>query len=266
MISARSLPPLFLFFLFAATTAFADESLYENAIINGRRVEQNSLLAQSTVLIISVEGETCTGTIVGIDLVITAGHCVTRNGSNKLLPITNLVVDFAPYYNGNDQIPRASSVRLREIRLHPEYRHDLVSDAESPHDVALIRLAAPIRPGYKPAQLLPRSIRLMQGNSVVVAGYGDRSFTESSPDNRLLSFDFTVSRAVPDKSIVLLKASRAGGIGNGDSGGPAFVRANGTLYFWGVASSSEEEGWAEAGYENLEHYREWLERNGVSVP
>lgn len=264
MSMTRRFLPLLLTFLFAVTSAFADESLYQDAIINGREVEQDSLIAKSTVLVISTAGSTsCSGTVVANNLVITAGHCVTASNSNQPIPASGLLVDFSRYYNGSDQLPRASSVRVQEIRLHPRYRHDLVNQATNPHDIALIRLAAPVRPGYRPAPLIPRSLRLQAGNSVVVAGYGDRSFTDSSSDNRLLSFDFTVKSSRSDTSLVLLSATRAGGIGNGDSGGPAFVRANGTLYFWGVASSSEEEGWAEAAYENLEHYRDWLAQYGL---
>lgn len=263
---ARRLIPLILLFHFSLLPSFADDVLYQDAIINGREVERGSRIARSTVLIFSSGGgSTCTGTVISNELVVTAGHCVTKSGSSQLVAPASLFVDFTSFHNGRAPYHRASFVGVRAVRLHPGYRPDLVDKATAPHDVALLRLESPIRRGYTPALFIPRSLKVSSGASVVTAGFGDRSFTESSRDFRLLSFDFTVASASSATSIVLLKASRAGGIGSGDSGGPAFVRLNGTLYFWGVASSSEEEGWAEAAYENLEQYRRWLETSAASM-
>ena len=267
-------PLYWLLFGFVAATAGAAQGTSlapwlipsPDAVVNGRAPEPGSAISRSTVLLISAGGgSSCSGTVIGRDLIVTAGHCVTHNNSNALVRPASLLVDFAPYYNGSDSLPRASSVRVQAIRLHPRYNHHQVDPATYPHDVALVRLAGPIRPGYVPANFLPRSVRVSPGDSVVAAGYGDRSFKSTSPDYRLLTFDFRVGSVPAHTTLVTLNATRQGGIGSGDSGGPAWVRKNGALYFWGVASSGEEEGMAEAAYENLAAYRGWLEQAATAM-
>lgn len=261
---------LFAYVAVSATVARADiaPGLFPSpeTVVNGRVPEPRSPITRSTVLLISTGGgSSCSGTVIARDLVVTAGHCVTHGNSNAVVNPASLVVDFSPYYNGRDPLPRASSVRVRAIRLHPRYNHALVDAATYPHDVALVRLAGPIRPGYAPATFLPRTARVSAGDPVVAAGFGDRSFKSTSPDYRLLTFDFRVGSAPANATLVTLSATRHGGIGSGDSGGPAWVRKNGALYFWGVASSAEEEGMAEAAYENLAAYRGWLEQAATSM-
>lgn len=236
------------------------------AIVNGRAPSPDSPFARSTVLLISEDGRgSCSGTLVARDLIVTAGHCVTENDSNRPVNPGTMVADFSPYYDGREELPRASSVRARAIRLHPAYDYKLVDAAKNPHDVALVRLEGPAKAGYAPATFMPASLRISPGDSVVAAGYGDRAFGRTSNDYKLETFEFEVKGELPSSSLVLLNALRTGGLGQGDSGGPAWVRKNGALYFWGVASSGEGEGMAQAAYENLAAYRDWLTQAAASL-
>lgn len=254
-----------------ATPAFAapwhaDFGIAPRAVVNGSEPAPATPLARSAALILSLQnGESCSGTLIAPELVVTAGHCVTRNHSNEKVLPSSLIVDFSPYYNGTDPLPRRSSIRVRDFRLHPAYDNKQIEAEMAPHDVALIRLVTPAPAGYEPARFLPRGLSLAVGDSVTVGGFGDQDFKETTPDYRLLTFDFHVKEIPASTTLVILAAARDGGIASGDSGGPAWVNKNGELYFWGAASSSEEEGMAEADYENLTAYREWLEQAAASM-
>lgn len=235
-------------------------------VVNGYAPKQRSPLHQSTVLVASPDFNIyCSGTLIARDLVVTAGHCVTETDTNKPLPADSLIIDFSSYYDGESPLPRASSLSAKDFRLHAAYDHREIEKEGIARDVALIRLSGPLPPGYRPAAFLPRSQSVSVGDSVVAAGFGDRDFSKSSPDFRLLTFDFQVRAASTQVTLVKLAATRRGGIATGDSGGPAWLRVGSALYFWGVASGSDMEEDGEATYENLAHYREWLESSAASM-
>jgi len=265
----------FLWMLFAclsfplsfAATQLADLNLHQDAIINGFEVESDSPVAKSTVLVMSYDGGGgCTGTVIGRDLVVTAGHCLTEPETDDLASIDSLYVDFSDYYDGEESLPRETSIGAQNVRLHYAYDHTKVNAATNPNDVALIRLKKPIPSGYQPAKFLPKHLRIPLGAKVIAAGFGDRSFTTRSDDYQLLTFDFLVKKTPSSTTLVTLEATRYGGIGDGDSGGPAWVELkNGRQYFWGVASSSQESGWAQSCFENLADHRDWLVRAAASM-
>lgn len=260
---------LFLLASLAAASAFANSLAPDflpthDAVVNGREPLPGSPFSRSIVLIISDAGS-CTGTILSERLVVTAGHCVTYSGTRRTVSPATVLVHFTRYYDGEESHPRTSTMRARAMRLHPGYNPSLIERETLPRDLALLLLPASPPAGYRPATMLPRSLRLAVGDEVVAAGMGNRAFRGESSDHRLLTFEFRVANLSAESTLATLEASRFGGIASGDSGGPAWVRKNGEIFFWGVASSSEEEGAAEAAYENLERYREWLEKTASDL-
>lgn len=256
-------------FLLVTTTAKAALPLKDpfpdfGSVVNGRPPQPRSPFEKSTVLIRSDSGF-CSGTLIARDLVVTAGHCVTQTNTNNAVDVSSFVIDFSTYYNGKDFLPRRTSLRARALRLHPNYDHAQIEKESQPFDLAMIRLAAAAPTTHRPADILPGSLRLREGDQVVAAGFGNRNFRDQSPDYRLLTFEYRVSDVSDDHSLVTLSATRFGGIGSGDSGGPAWVRKNGKVFFWGIASSSEEEGMAEAAFENFLAHKQWVENAAWSM-
>jgi secreted trypsin-like serine protease len=250
------------FFLFVASFAFADEysHLLQDAVVNGKNVEKRSPLARTTVMILPVgSGTACSGTIIASDLVLTAAHCLTEDESKDMVKESELVVDFGFDYDGEEPLPRESSIGIKKMRIHPNYDFRLVKKATTPHDIALIRLDSPIPETHRAPRILPRSMSVEVGAEVKAAGYGDRSFAEPSPDYQLLSFDFVVAPFKTISNMVFVNATREGGIADGDSGGPGYVLIQEKWYFFGVISGSKEAGWARATFENIATYRDWLE-------
>lgn len=107
----------------------------------------------------------CTGALVASDLVLTAAHCLYDPDSGARIPDTR--IEFrAGWRNG-----RATAYRdVRSSAVHPAYIHGENGPIERvAHDLALIRLARPVRlPSVEPLGL-GRAVR--DGDPVGVVSY-----------------------------------------------------------------------------------------------
>ena len=130
-------------------------------IIGGVEVAPNDPIAKSTVFI---EGQLirssfyCTGSIIAPDLILTAGHCLGGAGNARLTVYFRTRVD-----GPGEKI--AVVDQIRKIDIIPQ-------DVSSWEDIAILRLATVIPPGYQVAHLLDDSSLLQIGQTVVLAGYG----------------------------------------------------------------------------------------------
>jgi len=223
-------------------------------------------IARSTVLLLSVEsrsagrirfsdGEACTGTIVAPDLVVTAAHCVVERKGTKPVRPESLLAEMVLSYDGEARLPRPSSARVLDLRRHDHYRPQGYKN-----DIALLRLADPIGPGHEPAAILPLSLPLERETPAFVAGFGATSLTGAPSIFQLRMKSGYVHNADARATWVSLRSRSRGGVGNSDSGGPAFSRVNGRLYFWGVLSTGAERDFGSWDYEKVHNFRGWLER------
>jgi hypothetical protein len=175
-------------------------------------------VAQHLVQVRGRGGSLCTGAVIAQDLVLTAGHCLSRTmrvrayGDRKLIPVV-------------------------EYNIHKRFKSSREGAAPESVDLMLLKLAKPLPERARPALLAraPASI----GEAVLVAGYGLDDPDATSRRGRprmatLINIDrkFGVSLVLrdptPDKPQV--------GACSGDSGGPAFAARDG-LAIVGVVSA-----------------------------
>src|SRR5499427_3484354 len=111
---------------------------------------------RAVVMLTGSHGTFCSGVALGRDLVLTAAHCVLPGANYKL-------VEF-------DGARQPALKDLAVIARHPEFDVNAVLRHRVTADVALAKLAAPLK--VVPAVLAPAGGSVAVGDRFVVAGYG----------------------------------------------------------------------------------------------
>jgi secreted trypsin-like serine protease len=170
----------------------------------------NWMIIRPALIVFSSRGG-CSGALLGQDLVLTAGHCVTS--------ATNLKIAG----------PGVGWTDVNEAVPHPQFG----AGARSTADLALLKLHQPL-----PARLVPASLGgrpVVAGERVIIAGYGLTDEGWSFGTARMTSL--TVNRLynnlleLTDRAIG--ESSKLGGC-KGDSGGPAFATRGGAPFLIGI--------------------------------
>ncbi|MBV2168077.1 MAG: trypsin-like serine protease [Bdellovibrio sp.] len=210
-----------------------------SSIIGGTPVENKDAIAKSTVAIVASvvtkdnqEGQfICTGSLLKENVILTAGHCVPVVGEEYK--------EVALYVIFNTDLNKMQKADVRLVVdhvIHTQYGQ-VGQEGEDAHDLALIKFAGAMAPGYQLAKFLDDESLLKPGTKVTLAGYGliETDGVNTKSDDRLRKVDVQV---VEDfgKTEVLLDQTQGKGACHGDSGGPAFLDVNGTQYVWGVTS------------------------------
>lgn len=115
--------------------------------------------------------ELCAGALIAPDQLLTAAHCTRLGDANPaLLTIT---------FGRNDLASNGGfSVRVREVRIDPNYRSAAFRDTKSyHHDTAILVLSAPVL-------VTPVRIGQLTGDKATVLGWGATS--EDDPSNTRL--------------------------------------------------------------------------------
>ncbi len=221
------------------------------AIVNGDATWDPAIVAlsddqaQSVVsILLDGWGNSCTGTLVSADVVLTAAHCVVDDTGLGYVPATDVQVAFGP-----DAGTPLATIDVVELTAHPEY--DDWGDT-SIHDVAILVLAEPAT-DYLPSIIpLPFNCDALPdpglvGEIIQAVGYGDTDGDGYSGNNQrwwateevddLLSFDIGVN------------GYELAGVCWGDSGGPAlWTMPNNEIRAIGVLS------WGETVCAGFDHY------------
>lgn len=221
-----------------AETAVTDNNGFSNSIVSLYNVKEGSL---------------CTASILSEAILVTAAHCL--NG-----PAVNLRVIFNA---------RLVNVKPEEIvaRAVVSYQTSPIwairqSERHNTGDIAVVRFAGGLPPGFKPAEMLINPAVVQNGVPVVLAGYGMDNGIAKSGSGILRWVETTVESTSYSASEVLIDQRQGKGACHGDSGGPAYVRVGDKWVLFGVTSRGVNDPGdtcgVSAAYTMLPFYRDWV--------
>lgn len=197
-----------------------------HAIVGSRSAPSDSI-ARSIVTVIGPRGNVCTGALITPTIVLTAGHCVTPDLSNR-------IVDYST------RPPQL--IAVQKVAAHPQFNMQTLLAHRATADVALLRLPAPV-PGKSPTTLgLPR-IPIRPGAPFTIAGIGATASGSDAGVGTVRAAALTVTGNPGTLQIRLvdpLTQNKRDGVGacTGDSGAPVFEDQNGMSVIVGVVSWS----------------------------
>jgi Trypsin len=207
---------------------------------------------QAVVMLTGSRGTFCSGVALARDLVLTAAHCVLPDADYKLLEF--------------DAARQPILKDIAAIARHPEFDVNAVLRHRVTADVALLRLAAPIK--NAPAMLAPPGAAVAVGDRFVVAGYGVTVRGDGATGGTVRAATLAATGRPGPLQIrladPLTKGERAGlGACTGDSGAPVFRDIGGTLAVIGVVSWSTGPAMSDGcggltGVTPLARYRGWV--------
>lgn len=222
-----------------ATQNSVQSGTQSTGIIGGQPVDTKDSIAKTTVAIIASvktaddqEGQfICTGSLLKHNMVLTAGHCVPQVGE-EYKEVSLYVI-----FNTDINNMQRTDIRLVvDSEVHEDYGK-IGQDGEDASDVAVLRFAGGMAPGYQIAKFLSDESLLVPGTKVTLAGYGliETDGVNTKSDDRLRKVDVEIADSF-GKTEMLLDQTQGKGACHGDSGGPAFLEVNGVQYVWGITS------------------------------
>jgi trypsin len=210
-------------------------------------------IARSVVTIIGSHGTFCTGSLIAPSLVLTVAHCVQPGSEYKIVQY------------GADKQPELQDVKA--VAIHPGFRMQEMLAHRATADVALLRLAIPLR-GKTPAPTSMPHSPLQPGDRFTIAGVGVTIRGDGKSGGVIRSAALTATGKPGTLQIRLVDPAGQGtqaGLGacTGDSGSPAFEDQAGAPVIIGVVSwSTGPNGSAGCGgltgVTPLTLYRDWI--------
>jgi Trypsin len=151
----------------------------------------------------------CTASVIAPDVVLTAAHCVSNLSNTRV------------FFRGDHSQPVL--VDIASIAVHPEFRPKIGRKQLISIDLALLRLAEPLPPTFKPVELTDAG-PVATGQPFRMAGFGRADESVSGTSGVLRAGILVASRP---KSPVLVWLTDPDGTGlggcTGDSGAPVLA-------------------------------------------
>jgi hypothetical protein len=173
----------------------------------------------------------CTATLLSSEYALTAAHCIENVKDHSL---------FLAF--GNKFSPK-NPQRFIIAALSDHTRSEVLTNIPptNAHDIAVVKFAGGLPPGYQPVRILPDAYvnNLKVGGVTTIAGFGIDNLEEGNVDT-LRFTDVYIANPRLSATDVLLDQTKGKGACKGDSGGPAFFYIGGKFYLWGVASHGSE--------------------------
>ncbi|WP_081431709.1 S1 family peptidase [Nitrobacter winogradskyi] len=212
-------------------------------------------LANAVVTIVGSQGNSCTGTLIARDIILTAAHCIAPGVATKM-------VDYG------SQPPRL--LDIRRAAVHPQFNPQSVLAHRATADVGLLQLAAPL--AVQPVRIGGALMPINVGQRLTVVGMG----VATPGDGRSGGVARAASLAVTGKPGTLqirltdpaTNNSRAGlGACTGDSGAPAMLDSGGVIVgvvSWSTGANNASGCGGLTGVTPLALYRDWILRTARS--
>lgn len=205
-------------------------------------------------LLVSRPHGACSAAMIGRDLVLTAGHCVTSTECVDLAsPYGIDMTTESCVVTGTVKVAGRGSkwINAKAVVLHPQYNRN---KRQGP-DLALIQLETPLPQHLTPALISTRPIR--PGDRLTIVGYGINDSGKQDYKARMATLTVDRSLRLFDPA-TLGEESKLGGAG-GDSGGPAFDMRVGSPLLVGIMKQAGD---ALVGrrtvIEPIHGHREWI--------
>lgn len=258
------------------------------SIIGGQRLTRNGLLGKGVVRVfimaktdgVHYEGFSCTGSLIGSNIVMTAAHCFLGITPDKYVQSTT--VSF-----GNDPLAECypETRRAEAVIVNSGFNKDNFYDG---NDFTLIRIAGSAPSWTVPLPVATNFVSDLRTEDVYLAGFG-KSYDADVQEQSVSPLGLATVRAlgplgtIPEAQADLVRflagynteagrflafdQSHGQSLCMGDSGGPALVRDNGVLKVVGVASFVIYRDGAHptckeaVAHASVSFHRQWLEEN-----
>ncbi|MGH6800426.1 MAG: S1 family peptidase [Methylocella sp.] len=151
----------------------------------------------------------CTASVIAQDVVLTAAHCVSDLSNTRVF-----------FRDGHSQLVFFD---IGSIAVHPKFRPKIGRKHLISIDLALLRLAEPLPPAFKPIQLTG-SGPVATGQPFRIAGFG-RAYESVSGTSGVLRSGILVAIGPKSTDLVWLTDPDGAGLGGctGDSGAPVLA-------------------------------------------
>lgn len=151
----------------------------------------------------------CTASVIAQDVILTAAHCVSNLSNTRVF-----------YRGGQKQLVLFD---VASIAIHPEFRPKIGRKHLISIDLALLRLAEPLPPAFKPIELTG-SGPVATGQPFRIAGFG-RADESVSGTSGVLRAGILVASGPKSPVLVWLTDPDGAGLGGctGDSGAPVLA-------------------------------------------
>ena len=235
----------------AALTCALVTSLPVAAMVGGAQPTTEGA-GRAVVMLTGSRGTFCSGVALARDLVLTAAHCVLPGATYKF-------IDF-------DAARQPVLKDIADIARHPDFDVNAVLRHRVTADVALLKLAAPVK--VAPALLGPAGGAVAVGDRFVVAGYGVAVRGDGTSGGTVRAATLVATGQPGTLQIRLADPAtkgERGGLGacTGDSGAPVLREIGGALAVVGVVSWSTGPALSDGcggltGVTPLTRYRAWI--------
>jgi hypothetical protein len=212
-------------------------------------------IARHVILIVGSRGNSCTGVVIGRDLLLTVAHCVLPGADYKWV-----------------EFDSSGAPALRDITTitrHPGFDLKALLNHRATADLALLKLAQALPARFAPAPLLMTSTRpVVVGDPFLVAGYGLTVRGDGRTGGKIRTATLTATGQPGSLQIRLVDPAanntRPGlGACTGDSGAPTFSTSSPSpavvgLVSWSTGPNSESGCGGLTGVTPLARYLGWI--------
>ncbi len=221
-----------------------------HGVVGGSRITDTADPSmKSTVALFSRGDIVCTGTLIGMQHVVTAAHCLGGNGQSGLESVG---------FGANGRMFTSSIIAQA---INPFYQGmNGPMDLGSAADIALLIFADSINSYIEPVEIAP----VPMSGPVLVAGYGVTAETRN--DSGTLRKVNTRINYVVNQEFALAPDGR--GACYGDSGGPAYRVNNGKLQLIGATSRAGRSQSCNGGdgiFTSVFPFKSWLQNKAAAL-